>query len=195
VKQIKFWKKSILILTCAAVVAGGTIGLLYKDSFQQEAVVTAPQPQADWKPYTSDQRGFGVQFPAEPTESDQQMVIQGKNIAYQELSAAFKETTYAVSYIDFPKHWKWIGTNKLLTKGFDAFIQSEQEVEALLKQELTTHRGLPALEYHLKQAGKEVKGKFLIVGNTLYRITVATPLALADTAQPDAFFSSFQVNG
>jgi hypothetical protein len=190
-KQTNLWKKCVLILTCAVLVAGGTIGLLYKNVEQE--VVT--QPASDWQSYSSSDQRVGMQFPVEPKEIDQQMVLQGKNFSYQELRADLNESTYAVSYVDFPKHWKWIGTNKLLTKGFDAFIQNEQNVEALLKQEITTHNGLPALEYHIKQAGKEIEGKFVISGNTLYRMTVTYPLAVAETVQPDTFFGSFQVNG
>lgn len=191
--QIKLWKKCVLILTCGALIAGGAVGLLYdnKNVEQQEVVV---EPAAEWRTYQSNDQRFAVHFPTEPTENDQQMVIQGKNISYQELSAALNESTYAVSYIDFPGHWKWIGSSKLLTKGFEAFIQNEQNVEALLKQEITTFNGLPALEYRLRQAGKEIEGKFVIAGNTLYRITVAYPLAVAENVQPENFFGSFQIN-
>lgn len=189
-KQIKLWKKCVLILTCGALIAGGTISLFHKD-VEQEVVV---EPAAEWRTYQSNDQRFAVHFPTEPTENDQQMVIQGKNISYQELSAALNESTYAVSYIDFPGHWKWIGSSKLLTKGFDAFIQNEQNVEALLKQEITTFNGLPALEYRLRQAGKEIEGKFVIAGNTLYRITVSYPLAVAENVRPENFFGSFQIN-
>lgn len=194
--QIKLWKKCVLILTCGALVAGGAFGFLYdnKKVQQQEEVVVEPEPTLEWHSYQSNDQRFAVHFPTEPTESDQQMVIQGKNISYQELSAGLNESTYAVSYIDFPGHWKWIGSSKLLTKGFDAFIQNEQDVEALLKQEITTFNGLPALEYRIRQAGKEVEGKFVIAGNTLYRITVSYPLAALENVQPDTFFGSFQLN-
>lgn len=190
-KQIKFWKKSILILTCAALIAGGTVGLLYKN-VEQEILVPA---EPEWQSYTASDQSFAIQFPAEPIEKTQETVIAGKNLSFQEVSSAQNESTYAISYVDFPKHWKWIGTSKLLNKGFDAFLQSEQNVEALVKQQITSFRGLPTLEYHLKQAGKEIEGKFVIVGNTLYRITVSYPLAVAEKVQPDAFFGSFQVNG
>jgi hypothetical protein len=194
VNQIKLWKKCVLVLTFGALVAGGTIGLLNKNIEPEQEVVVEQQPTAVWQVYQSSDQRFAVHFPTEPVENDQQMVIQGKNVSYQELSAALNDSTYSVSYIDFPGHWKWIGSSKLLTKGFDAFVQSEQNVEALLKQQITTFNGLPALEYRLKQAGKEIEGKFVIAGNTLYRITVAYPLAVAENAQPENFFDSFQIN-
>ncbi|MBS0630148.1 MAG: hypothetical protein JSS30_08025 [Verrucomicrobia bacterium] len=189
--QIKFWKKCVLALTCAALILGATVGLLYKN-VEQEIVV--PQ-SSEWQSYTSSDQSFAIQFPNEPKEKTEQTVIAGKNLSFQEMSAVLNESTYSVSYVDFPKHWKWVGTKKLLSKGFDAFIQSQQDLEALAKQNITTFHGLPALEYHLRQAGKEIEGKFVIVGNTLYRITVTYPLAVAETVQPDTFFGSFQVNG
>lgn len=191
-KQIKLWKKCVLIITCAAVVAGGTLGLLYKNFEQEMQEVAKP---TTWQVYYPSDERFGIHFPSEPQEKEQQMVLAGKNFSYQELSTALDDSTYSVSYVDFPGHWKWIGSNKLLTKGFEAFIQNEQNVEALLRQEITTHHGFPALDYHLKQDGKEIKGKFVIAGNTLYRVTVKYPLAVAETVQPENFFNSFQING
>lgn len=190
--RIKFWKKCVLALTCAVLLVGGTAGLFYKN-VEQEIVI--PPASTEWQSYISSDQRFGIQLPGEPVEQTQQAVIAGKSLSFQEMSSVLNESTYAVSYVDFPKHWKWVGAKKLLGKGFDAFIQSEQNIEALVSQQMSTFQGMPVLEYHLKQAGKEIEGKFLIVGNTLYRMTVTYPLAIADSVQSDTFFDSFQVNG
>jgi len=122
------------------------------------------------------------------------MDIANKKIDYHELRCEDKEAIYAVSYIDFPGHWKWLGTKNLLTKSFKMFVENEKNVEEVLQQELTTtQQGHSALVYRLKQDGKEIHGKFVIAGNTLYRASVTYPLAAVEKTQPEAFLDSFQI--
>jgi len=191
VKKRKLLKKTVSALTCGALIVGATAGLFYKN-VEQEIVVPV---QSEWQSYTSSDQRFGIQFPVEPTEQVQQTIIAGKTLSFQEMSSMLNESTYAVSYVDFPKHWKWIGSKKLLSKGFDAFIQSQENIEGIAKQQMVNFHGMPALEYHLQQGGNEIEGKFVIVGNTLYRVTVSYPLAVAESIQSETFFGSFQVNG
>jgi len=181
------WKRIILIFTCIAIVTGGVLGYLYLDQ------KTGIRKASHWQAYSSSDQRFDVQFPSDPKESSERMDIANKKIDYHELSSEDNGALYAVSYIDFPGHWKWLGTNKLLTKSFEMFVANESNIEEVLQKELTTHQGHSALAYRLKQDGKEIQGKFVIAGNTLYRIAVTYPLAAAEKTQPEAFLDSFQV--
>lgn len=149
----------------------------------------------DWKSYSTSDDRFAIQFPKDPQETEEQLDIDNKKIDFHQLSAEDQETQYAVSYVDFPGHWKWLGTKKLLTKSFEMFLQNEKGVEEVLQQELTKHQGHTALIYRLKQDGKEIWGKFVVAGNTLYRVTVTYPMSLAGKIEPNTFLDSFQVKG
>ncbi len=72
------------------------------------------------------------------------------------------------------------------------FLENEQNVEKILEKEIIHHNGNTALSYHLKQDGKEVKGRFIIVGNTLYRMTVTYPSSVAEKIDPKSFLDSFR---
>ncbi|NGX38517.1 MAG: hypothetical protein K1000chlam2_01691 [Chlamydiae bacterium] len=177
-------KKTILILTTLSLTAGGVLGYHFIDSKRQADVSQA---------YTSNDERFDAEFPSEPKESSEEMEVANKKIEYHQLSTEEGDSTYAVSYIDFPGYWKMLGTKKLLTKSFDAFVENEKNVEEVLDKQFDSHDGYLALIYRLKQNGKEIKGKFLIVGNTLYRITVTYPLAAAEKIHPNAFLDSFKI--
>lgn len=186
--QRKLWKKVIVIFTCLGLIGTGILSYQYLDK-----KTYTPTKVEDWNSYTSRDQRFGIQFPSDPKESEEELDIANTKINFHQLSSEEKEAVYAVSYVDFPGHWKWLGTQKLLNKSFTMFVQNENGVEEILQQEITTHQGHTALAYRLKQEGKEVFGKFVVAGNTLYRVTVSYPTVLADKIQTDAFLDSFQV--
>lgn len=180
----KLWKKIIFIFIGLSLFAG-SFSYFYLDN--QDAVKSEFY-------FSGDQR-FKVKFPTNPKESSQEMEIANTKIEYHETSSKAKNSLFAVSYIDFPSHWTWLGTEKLLNKSFDGFVENEKNVEEVLHRELTTHNGDSALAYRIKQNGKEIQGKFVISGNTLYRVAVTYPLAAAEKIKPENFIDSFELQG
>lgn len=186
-KSSKLWKKLIIICMGILLVCGGALGYILTDLKKQQYNPTT------WQAYSATDDRFQVQFPADPKEDSKEMEIADKTLQYQELKAEANEAQYTVSYIDFPGIWKMIGTSKLLTKAFDGMLQQEQNVEELVKQELSDHKGYPSLNYHFKQDGKDVHGRLVIAGNTLYRITVTFPQTIAEKVQHQDFLESFEL--
>lgn len=181
---MKNWKKITTIFICLSLLVGGSLSYLFMNPKTPNV--------SEWQAYSPGDQRFDVQFPKEPVESSEKMDIADKELEYNELKAEEEKATYSVSYVDFPGHWKWIGTQKLLTKSFDMFLENEQNVEKILEKEIIHHNGNTALSYHLKQDGKEVKGRFIIVGNTLYRMTVTYPSSVAEKIDPKSFLDSFR---
>jgi len=182
-------KKILTIFIGVAIAASGTLSYLYLD--QKLGV----KSHKDWNAYSSADERFNVQFPEDPKESSEEMDVDNKKIDYHQLSCEAQNAVYAVSYIDFPGHWKWLGKKTLLTKAFEKFVENEKGVEEILEQQITTIDGETALVYRLKQEGKEIQGRFIVSGNTLYRVFVTYPLAAVEKAQPQAFLDSFQLKG
>ncbi len=178
-----FWKKSILVLTLMSLLAG---------SFAYYFIPSKPKTE---EAYSLDDKRFKAQFPKDPKATAEEMEVANNKIEYHELSVQDKNSLFAVSFIDFPGHWKLLGTDHLLNKSFDGFLESQKDVGEVLQKEITTHNGNPALAYKFKQAGKEIQGKFVIAGNTLYRVAVTYPLAAAQKIKPENFINSFEVLG
>jgi hypothetical protein len=183
----KYCKNALLLLIVLGLVSGGTFHFLSRD------VGNHMPPPTVWQAYASEDQRFEVQFPKEPQKSLQEMIIANKRIQFNEMRSEQDSAVYAVSYLDFPGHWKMLGTKKLLTRSFDYFLEEQPNVEAILHYDLSMHQGTPSLHYKLKQEGREVEGKFLISGNTLYRIAVSYPLAAKEAIQSGPFFDSFQL--
>lgn len=185
-KSSNFWKRSIIIFTCAAIGIGGCVGFLFHDMNQQM------YNSSEWSAFSPEDQRFHVQFPSDPKEDVKEIDVADKKIEYQEYTSEIEDTQYMVSYIDFPGMWKMVGSKKLLNKSFDALIEHDQNVEQLISKEHSFHKGLPSLHYQLKQAGKDVRGRLIIAGNTIYRVTVAYPESIAEKVQIEAFLDSFQ---
>jgi len=179
----------MLILTAFAITSGTLFNFVCVDCDKKV------QNASNWEAYSPADERFQVQFPADPEEKAEEIAVANKTLQYQEYKAEAKDTEYKVSYIDFPGIWKMVGSKKLLTKSFDALLDQEDGVEEVLHSELTNHHGNPSLNYHFKQAGKEVKGRLVIVGNTLYRLVVSYPKAVAEKIDSESFLNSFQAMG
>ncbi len=65
----------------------------------------------------------------------------------------------------------------------------------LLNKNMTKHRNLRALDYHLTQGEDEVQGRLVLVGTTLFRLTAVYPPSLAHQLQHDEFVDSFMYHG
>ena len=187
----KVVRNIIVALTLTAFTAGGVLSYLNINSNKEMLNLIK------WEAFTPEDQRFSVKFPAEPVKSKKGMNIANTHIEFQEYSAEVKDSLYAVSYLDFPGKWRFLGTNKLLTKIFEVLVQQEQNMERVFKQELSKHNGYSALNYHYKESGKEVRGKLIIVGNTLYRISITAPPLAANeaVAVEGGFLDSFNVNG
>lgn len=185
-KQRKFWKKFIIIFTCLTIVTGGALSYYLIDNQVQNP--------SEWESFSSNDERFQAQFPKDPEETSKEISINDKTLEYHELSTEEKDASYSVSYVDFPGIWKIIGAKKILSKTLNGILEQEEKIEALLHQEISSHEGLPALNYRLKQDGKEVHGRLVVAGNTLYRVVVSHPLAAAEKVKPQAFLDSFSIN-
>lgn len=181
-------KKIIFVFICISTAIGGTYAYFKTSSHHKTTVVST-----DWQAYSPKNKRFSIKFPLNPKESREEMKIKNKQFEFQQFSAEDKNTFYAVSYLDFPSRWKWIGSQKLLVKSFEMIIENEPNIEKILKKELTYHHRNPALIYKIKQDGKEIYGKFVLSGTTLYRVAVTYPQQTENQIHSNSFIDSFEI--
>lgn len=181
------WKKALWILLGVSVSIGGIYTYLISD-FKREMI-----SPITWQSYSPQDARFKVKFPLDPKESYEEISIANKRIEFHQLSAEHENAFYAVSYLDFPSHWKWLGSQKLLVRSFEMLMENEPNLQSILQQQLTSHYGNPALVYKVKQGGKEIVGKFVISGSTLYRVAVTYPVAVSEKVDAHSFIDSLEV--
>ncbi|HEY2809908.1 MAG TPA: RDD family protein [Rhabdochlamydiaceae bacterium] len=152
----------------------------------------------DWTQYYSLTRGFSVSFPNEPQEESKQLEIPdaGKVLNYEEISTQHtKDVLYSVSYMELPSKWRWAGSNTLLKGALDLLVKYSPEQLEVLDREIILYQNHRALDFHLKQNDNEVKGRFILVDNTLYKLTVVYPASLHEEIQEGhPFLDSFDLH-
>jgi len=150
-----------------------------------------------WKEYKSADGKFTVHFPEDPLHETGILPVpsQRKNLSYEEFkSFQTKKVYYSVSYIELPKKWKMAGANRLLKGALEIMVKESPDT-ALLSNNMTRHGNLRAIDYHLTQGEEEVKGRLVIVGTTLFRLTAVYPPSLAHQLQHEEFVDSFIYHG
>jgi uncharacterized RDD family membrane protein YckC len=148
-----------------------------------------------WIQYTSSHGGFRVIFPQDPEEESKLLPVpaQKKTLNYNELkSYQTQKVYYTVSYMELPRKWKLAGTSRLLQGALDVIIEHTPNSKLLYKQ-FTKHKNYRALDFHSKQGDEEVQGRLILVGTTLFRLTVVYPPSLAHQLQHHEFLDSFEI--
>jgi uncharacterized RDD family membrane protein YckC len=150
-----------------------------------------------WIDYTSCEGGFRVLLPEVPEEASKVLPVpsHNKTLNYQEITShQTQKVYYSISYMNFPKKWKLAGAQRLLQGALDLIVEHIPGTQILFKS-MTKHKNFRALDFHLTQGSEEVQGRLILVGTTLYRLTVVYPPELANQLQQNEFLDSFEVQG
>ncbi|MCI0382102.1 MAG: RDD family protein [Chlamydiae bacterium] len=149
-----------------------------------------------WSTHSYVTEKFEVEFPKKPVEEEKQLDVPDTNhtINYQEVRSETRDVSYAVSYLDFPKKWRLLGTGTLLRKSLEILISAEEGAE-LVTQKVVMHQNYPALDFIYKRADQEIKGRMVLIGTTLYRLAVSYPNEISEKLNPSQFIDSFKLPG
>lgn len=148
-----------------------------------------------WVQYASSDSKFQVSFPSDPEHESKQLVIPktGKVLDYQEISTEKRKVVYSVSHMELPSKWRLAANTTLLKGVLDAIVKYSDD-NKLIQKEFTYHQNKRALNFKMKQGDEEVRGRLIIVGKRLYKVTIAYPQSRADEMQENPFIDTFVVN-
>jgi hypothetical protein len=184
-------RKKITLFTIfiAALIGGyGVKHLIETPSFTEQHETTA-----GWIRYHSPEGKFKVDFPKEPVLEQKQLEVRraGKTLNYQEYNSALDDQiVYSVGHTDLPGKWNWLSKKTLLKGSLEAIIQNEPGTE-LISEQISSYKRNTVLDFHLKKGEEEIKGRLLMVGNTLYKLAVIYPNDLPPDLQQPLFLKSF----
>lgn len=150
-----------------------------------------------WVDYTACDGKFRVLLPQVPKEEEKVLPVpsQNKTLNYNELTShQTKKVYYSITYIQLPNKWRMAGANRLLQGALDLIIEHIPGAK-LLQKNLTKYKNFRALDFHFSQGEEDVQGRLILVGMTLYRLTVVYPPDLAHQLQKAEFLDSFEING
>ncbi len=194
-RQKKISSKRFVIGLCAFL-------CLFGSSFFEKEVASITtgfekyKPVDGWIAYTSTDGRFRVIFPEDPECESKVLPVpsQNKNLNYNELKSYHtKKVYYSVSYMELPRKWKMAGAKRLLQGALDLMAEYAPGTQ-ILEKNMTKHKNLHALDFRLSQGEEETQGRLILVGTTLFRLTVVYPPSLAHQLQHQQFLDSFEVH-
>lgn len=146
-----------------------------------------------WLQYASDDGKFTVHFPKKPKaqETQQYEVPNGKPLDLTEVKAV-SDAAFSVSYLDLPKKWRIFSSSTLLKGALKVVIEHMPEAE-LIEKKIIKHKNYPAINFKLKQGEDEIEGRLILVGGTLYKLTVSYPPKADREGQHETFLNSFEM--
>ncbi len=179
-----------LMLACSAGSA------LFLGDHISEAAVKYEQSMTahGWVQYVSDAGHFQVQFPKKPVEQDVKHFesLNGDPLQINECKAPHKEAEFSVSYLDLPKKWKLFSAPTLL-KGAMKVVHEHLNGAELIEKKLVKHKNYPAMDFKMKKEEKEIEGRLILVGNTLYKLWVVYAPDTPREQQHEIFVGSFTI--
>ncbi len=148
----------------------------------------------NWIQYASDDGKFKVQFPKKPKilEPQQYEVPNGKPLDLTEVKAV-SDVAFSVTYLELPKKWRIFSTATLLKGAIKVVVEHMPEAE-LIEKKIVKHKNYPAMDFKLKQGDEEIEGRLILVGGTLYKLTVSYPPQTDREGQHETFLNSFEMN-
>jgi uncharacterized RDD family membrane protein YckC len=192
-KKISWTRKLFAIVTITAFMLSGSYGnvlTLWSIGLNREI---SPN---DWVQYTSNYGGFKISFPTHPEESYKELVIpdSGRVLNYEEVTSAENDKVhYSVSHMDLPRKWRWAGNTTLLKGVLDIIVKHTDGAE-LLEKDFKKFSGYRVLDYRIKQGTEEIKGRLMIFGPTLYKLSIVYPPSQAEKMQKSPFLDSFEIS-
>lgn len=148
-----------------------------------------------WVNYADTDERFTIDFPKNPEYQSKQLEVpRAGEISYEEYIVEVKNASYSVSYVDFPKKWRLLGSQKLLKKSLELLVAHDKVPQQLMSKTLTTHGRHPALDFILKKEDQVVHGRLVLVGTTLYKLAVGYPNEIEERVVHLHFLDSFNPN-
>lgn len=150
------------------------------------------QKVSGWLHFVSEEAGFRVSFPTKPKVEEKEVELPrtSGSVSYNEYKSQPSDVTYSVSYIDIPKKWSFVSSNRIL-KGVLNVVLKLEEGSELIDKEFVMHGEYPALNFHFSKGADEVVGRMIRVGQRLFKLTVSYPISLAEKPVPKEFIDSF----
>lgn len=157
------------------------------------AVQFEKQMVGEWVQYISDDGRFTVNFPKQPkVESHSYEVPDSQHSLEMSELKAKSDAIFSVSYVELPKKWRIFSAGTLLKAAMQVVHAHTPNAE-LLGTNRIKHKDYPAMDFRMKEGDNEVEGRLILVGSTLYKLTVTYPPKAPREMQHETFLNSFEL--
>jgi len=188
-KKIHGWRYLVALVIAVSCASSLFLG---KD-LSDVAVQFEKRMVGDWIQYASDDGRFTVNFPKQPKVESHSFEVPDSehSLEMSELKAK-SDAIFSVSYVELPKKWRIFSAGTLLKAAMEVVRAHTPEAE-LLDTKRIKHKNYPAMDFQMKEGENEIEGRLILVGSTLYKLTVTYPPKAPREMQHETFLNSFEL--
>lgn len=151
----------------------------------------------EWSAFTQTKEEFSIQFPKTPEEINKKLPVPGGAPLdyFEHMFKSDDDVIYSVSYTTLPNSLlKW--SSGLVLKGSIKIIATQLTHAEIRTKRVVQWKEHPALDFRLYQPGREIQGRLILIGSTLYKVEVNYPNELKNDVSENVsyFVESFSPN-
>ena len=184
-------------ITALIIIAGCAIASIFGNALTKWSIGLEKGISTEgWIQYAHEDAGFKVHFPNDPQQESKLLPIPEANkvLNYEEIKThQNKEVFYSVTYMDLPRKWKMAGSTTLLKGALDIMVKYMPGT-TIIEKKFSTHQTHRSLDFRLQQGDQHVKGRLILDGTTLYKLTITYPPSLEAELQDNPFLDSFDLS-
>ncbi len=146
-----------------------------------------------WIQYSSKDERFTVNFPKKPEHETLSFDLPNsdKSLDLKEVKAV-ADVEFSVSYVELPRKWRIFSSTTLLKGAMNVVVENMPGAKIMQKTHMK-YKNYPGIDFHMTQNGNEIEGRLILVGSTLYKLTVTRPQEIAHEVQHEEFLDSFDL--
>lgn len=146
-----------------------------------------------WVQYSSEDEKFTVNFPEKPEFETISLDVPNSDKTFDFNEVRTKGTVeFSVSYLELPRKWRIFSGTTLLKGAMNVIVQNMPEAQ-ILDRKHVKYKNYPGMDFRMKQGDSEIEGRLILVGSTLYKLTITRPQEIAHNEHHDNFLNSFDL--
>ncbi|MFS8562978.1 MAG: RDD family protein [Rhabdochlamydiaceae bacterium] len=189
-KSINRWKYLVALFLAIACVCSLFLGEEISNvAVEYEQNIT----KEGWIQYSSEDERFTVNFPKKPQLDTLSFDVpnSSKSLDLNEVKAK-ADVEFSVSYVELPRKWRLFSSTTLLKGAMNVILENMPGAKIITKTHMK-YKNYPGIDFHMTQDGNEIEGRLILVGSTLYKLTVTRPQEIGHEVHHQEFLDSFDL--
>jgi hypothetical protein len=164
-----------------------------QSSFEQQTPTQNTSIQ--WQPYSYKENNFSVSLPSAPQHTHQELSLPNSQLKIPYdiyVSDPTDKTSYLVGVAQYPTEVNVSVPENNLKAAVNGTLGSTPGGK-LISSEMTTVTNFPAIDFSIEGVNYHMKGRYILVGHTLYQLMLAYDKNINVDKDYSTFVDSFKI--
>jgi len=154
-----------------------------------------PNPKSQWQTYSYAGNGFSISLPASPEATHQELALPNSQLKIPYdiyVSDPTDKVSYLVGVAKYPPEINVTVPENNLKAAVNGTLGSTPGGK-LISSDATHYLNYPAIDFSIEGGNYNMRGRYILVGHTLYQLMVAFDKSTAVDPDYSTFIDSFKL--